>query len=48
MRELARDESFAAMVGPVAERGWRQWEAMTDEQRDGLAADARQRFDEDG
>lgn len=47
LRDLAREESFAAVVGPVAERGWQQWEAMSDEDRDRLAADARERFDQD-
>lgn len=48
LRDLAREDAFATVVGPVAERGWQQWEAMPDEDRDRLAADARQRFDQDG
>jgi hypothetical protein len=46
LRELARDEEFSAFVGPLAERGWEQYDQLTDEERERLAeevADADER-----
>lgn len=40
LRDLARDEEFAGLVGPLAERGWTQWEALPEEDRQLLAAEA--------
>jgi hypothetical protein len=48
LRDLAREDAFAVEITPAAERGWQQWQAMADEERDQLAADARRYFDRSG
>ena len=40
LRELSRDEGFADLIGPLAERGWTQWEALPEEERAQLLAQA--------
>lgn len=33
LRDLARDPSFGSFVGPLADRGWEKFEAMSPEER---------------
>lgn len=33
LRDLARDDGFGALVGPLAERGWQRWQAQDDDAR---------------
>lgn len=48
LRDLARDEEFAGLVGPLAERGWAQWEALPEEERRRLADEAGAADEPDG
>ena len=33
LRDLARDPSFGSFVGPLADRGWEKFEAMSEQER---------------
>lgn len=37
LRDLARDQRFSAWVGPLAQRGWEDYEEMSPEEREELA-----------
>lgn len=39
LRDLARDRQFSALVTPLAERGWDQYEQLSEEERERLAAE---------
>lgn len=45
LRDLARSESFAEFVTPLAERGWERWDAMGLEEQERLVEQARADLD---
>lgn len=47
MRDLARDPSFASLVSPLAEKGWRHYESLDEPERLRLVDEGRRRLDDD-
>ena len=39
LRSLARSGAFAALVGPLADRGWAHWDQLEEDEQARLASD---------